>query len=202
MTRQKIWKDKGGFLGFRAGDELIGLLEQESLLLPSSSPTRDLEEVGYIDFDKSVGTNIFNTSNVNKNIHQRFAYSNPDKEIFILGNITEIDSLAYIPMNETTLMGYVSKDKSLHQSYGSIYFFQKVGEVMNSPIYMYMHDMVVKEDEVKWVTALAHTKTPHKNKVKDDTEWERCLDCEGTGMSDISTGSMCVACEGTGKVAI
>ncbi|WP_442637715.1 hypothetical protein [Rossellomorea marisflavi] len=200
MTQVPIMKDKSGFLGFRVGNELIGLLEKESLLLSVKNPTRDLEEVGYIDFDKRVRTHIYNTSNVSSHINHKFANSNPDKEIFILGNISEKDTLTFIPMNETTLMGYVSKDKSLHQSYGSVYFFQKVGEVMNSPIYAYMHDMVVKKDEIKWVTAIAHTTTPHKSDVKTKDEFEKCLDCYGTGITDVDTGSLCIACEGTGEV--
>lgn len=199
MTRHQILEDSSGLIGIESFGSLNGIFEEKELLLPERNPLSKLTEVGYIELDIKHRTDIYQPYALARYLRQRFINSNEESEVFFLGSVSEFERLSFARLTDTVMMGFNAKEDSLFETYANVYYFKKVGEVKGLPIYSYMHDMVISDNQIKWVTGKKMMTVSHDLTPEKDKEPETCPECDGTGFS-VTSDLQCSTCDGTGEV--
>lgn len=75
------------------------------------------------------------------------------KNVYILGQFSEMNNLHYVDMQNGVLMGYnPAKTQSENQLKASVYYLKQIGSLYEQPVFTYMSDMVISSDNIKWVS--------------------------------------------------
>lgn len=144
-----IAKNQHKFMGELDDDILVDLFTGEVM------DAGAYKEVGFIDTPERL-TRIYG------NLYLHRMMGTPTLEFYMLGNVSARKKLRYVQMNHTVLMGFSDHYATPN---GNVYFFKKCGEVEGVPVFTYLNDMVIKEDEIMWVHAGENSPTKVPNNV-------------------------------------
>lgn len=141
-------------------DELLFRFLDNKSYFSFLSDEVQFEKVGYIEAE-SLAISF---------VDQLFDYphlvkaNNTQNELIIAGNVSRINSLTYVQLNENFLLGYVGthKDDQNASAYptADVYFFVKIGEVEGKTIYRYSSDMFLSDErkDISWILGFGSMK--------------------------------------------
>lgn len=145
-------KDKDGFIGEWEEGMLMDLITGEA----KDAEPGDIQEVGYIDPPPHYNS-------LSGHLFKQQMQGTIIKLFYMLGNVSARQKLRYVRLNHNVLMGFAD---NYGGGNGSVYYFRHCGEIEDVPVFTYMSDMVIKEDEIIWVQPLDHTRVPNEIRQK------------------------------------
>lgn len=145
---KKIGKDKSGMIGEWVGGYLTDLFTGE----PKEVAVADVKEVGFLEMPKHLNS-------VKGSLFKQKMMGLTATDFYLLGNVSARAKLRYVRLNETILMGFSDNHNTPN---GNVYYFRKCGEIDQAPVFTYLSDMVIKENEIVWVHPGEHTHVPNR----------------------------------------
>lgn len=89
-----------------------------------------------------------------------------NETFYIMGKFSEIDDLQYVQLNDKVMIGTrKSGEGQMNARYASVYFLKNLGSIRDYPVFYYASDMVVHDNQIKWVAGDFTNREDHPTQV-------------------------------------